>query len=91
MLRRVRSSQPAKEKKVNRYWRLYKKSRGPIAVAIAMSLFELAVILPVPVLVKSLFDEAVRRGQTSNVIGIVLAACGQNAPPALIVRRRFHK
>ena len=75
---------------MNQYWRLYAKSRGGVALVITLALVELAAVIPVPILVRSLFDQAVHRGSARDVISIVLslAALRLLATAASLTNRR---
>jgi len=43
-----------------------------VAIAIVLAVAELAMVVPVPILIKSLFDDAIRNGNTSRIVRTVL-------------------
>jgi len=59
-----------------RYAGFYAGSRRWVAVAILLAVAELAMVVPVPILIRSLFDNAIRNGRTSQIIQTVLLLAG---------------
>lgn len=59
-----------------RYAHFYSGSRRWVAVAIVLAVAELAMVVPVPILIRSLFDDAIRNGSTSRIFRIVLILAG---------------
>ena len=55
-----------------RYAHFYSGSRRWVAVVIVLAVAELAMVVPVPILIRSLFDDAIRNGNTSRTIRTVL-------------------
>lgn len=59
-----------------RYAAFYSGSRRWVALAILLGVAELGLVIPVPILIRSLFDDAIRNGHVRQVVGTVLLLAG---------------
>ena len=59
-----------------RYAEFYSGTRRWVAFAIILGVAELAMVIPVPILIRSLFDDDIRNGRTSEIVQTVLILAG---------------
>jgi ABC-type multidrug transport system fused ATPase/permease subunit len=59
-----------------RYAEFYSGSRRWVAFAIVLGVAELAMVIPVPMLIRSLFDEDIRNGRIQEIVRTVLILAG---------------
>ncbi|MEO7368445.1 MAG: ABC transporter ATP-binding protein [Gemmatimonadaceae bacterium] len=59
-----------------RYAAFYSGSRRWIALAILLGVAELGMVIPVPILIRRLFDDAIRNGRSTEIVGTVFLLAG---------------
>jgi ABC-type multidrug transport system fused ATPase/permease subunit len=73
-----------------RYWQFYQGSRTAVGAAVALGVLQLAAVLPIPLLIRQLFDEAIRKGDTARIVTLVIALASlQLAASAIALAARY--